>query len=193
MSTVFPHRRISGIIFSAPFIQRSQYITLRLLFEGGNYMRKYSMYMLYIGIRIPLNSKKAYLNGFPLTKTPGPSDWPCSGLYDTTLPWMDKLRDRGASSSFDIEACRNIGIMGNRASPAFWALCSCSLSWPSLSSSGPGLIHGLLYIWTELLSFFLADILTWGGNLRPKLHPRVDFLDHEFYNLKKSHHIIQEK
>ena len=133
MSTVFPHRRISGIIFSAPFIQRSQYITLRLLFEGGNYMRKYSMYML--GIRIPLNGKKAYLNGFPLTKTPGPSDWPCSGLYDTTLPWMDKLRDRGASSSLDIEACRNIGIMGNRASPAFWALCSCSLSWPTMEQS----------------------------------------------------------
>ena len=35
--------------------------------------------------------------------------------------------------------------------------------------------HGLLYIWMELLLFFLADLPTWGGKLGPKLHPRGEF------------------
>ena len=36
-------------------------------------------------------------------------------------------------------------------------------------------IHGLLYIWTELLLFLLADLSTWDGNLGHKLHPRDGF------------------
>ena len=41
--------------------------------------------------------------------------------------------------------------------------------------------HGLLYVWTELQSFFLADLPTRGGSLRPKLRPGVDFLDHDLF------------
>ena len=37
-------------------------------------------------------------------------------------------------------------------------------------------IHGLLYIWTELLLFLLADLSTWGVRLWPKLHPGVGSL-----------------
>ena len=39
--------------------------------------------------------------------------------------------------------------------------------------------HGLLDIWT-CCQFFLADLPTWGGNMGLKLHPGVDFLDHDF-------------
>ena len=34
--------------------------------------------------------------------------------------------------------------------------------------------------------FFKADFPTQGENLGSKLHPRVDFLDHDFYNLENS-------
>ena len=41
--------------------------------------------------------------------------------------------------------------------------------------------HGLLNIWTELLSIFLADVPTWGGDLGPKLHPGGGFFGPWFF------------
>ena len=41
-------------------------------------------------------------------------------------------------------------------------------------------IHELLNISTELLSVFLADLPTWGGNLDQKYTPGVDILYHDF-------------
>ena len=48
--------------------------------------------------------------------------------------------------------------------------------------------HGLLNIWTELLSIFLADLPTWGGNLGPKLHPRGGFFGPWFFIILKNSH-----
>ena len=41
--------------------------------------------------------------------------------------------------------------------------------------------HGLLKVWTELLSIFLADLPTWGGKLGPKLHPGGGFFGPWFF------------
>ena len=48
--------------------------------------------------------------------------------------------------------------------------------------------HGLLNIWTELLSIFLADLPTWGGNLGPKLHPGGGLLGPWFFIILKNSH-----
>ena len=42
--------------------------------------------------------------------------------------------------------------------------------------------------WYSLKAIFFAfslDLTTWGISLGPKLHPGVDFLDHDLFNLKK--------
>ena len=41
-------------------------------------------------------------------------------------------------------------------------------------------IHGLLYIWTELLSFFFVICPHEAGTWDPNFNPWVDFLDHDF-------------
>ena len=48
--------------------------------------------------------------------------------------------------------------------------------------------HGLLYIWTELLSIFLADLPTWGVSVGTKLRPGSGFFGPwHFLTLKISH------
>ena len=48
--------------------------------------------------------------------------------------------------------------------------------------------HGLLYIWTELLSNSFCDLPTWGRNLGPKLHPGGGFFGPWFFIILKDSH-----
>ena len=49
-------------------------------------------------------------------------------------------------------------------------------------------INGLFYIWTELLSIFLADLPTWGISFEPKLHHGGGFFGPRPLLILKSSH-----